>query len=153
MAVVIFGHLYLSYVGHHSFAHERKRFAFFATSAFSSAMASSESEEETSVAQWLRLLVSPTMVATLLLVLAVGVCALVGFSRVYSASRFPHQIAASYVTGLVGLLLSRHCCEHMAFHKYVDRCPCDSCCAEPRRLTRLTRDCFVGCATSNTTAA
>lgn len=122
MAVVIFGHLYLSYVGHHSFAHERTRFAFFTTSALSSAMAASD--EGGSAAQWLRLLASPAMVATLLLLLAVGVCGLVGFSRVYSASRFPHQIAASYVTGLVGLLLSRHCCEHMAFHKYVGCCIC-----------------------------
>lgn len=136
MAVVIFGHLYLSYVGHHSFAHEQKRFAFFATSAFSSAMAASENEEGASITQWLRLLASPAMVATLLLVLAVVVCALVGFSRVYSASRFPHQIAASYATGLVGLLLSRHCCEHMAFHKYVARRPAAA--AALRRLKRLT---------------
>jgi len=43
-------------------------------------------------------------------VLALGVplVLIVGFSRVYSRARFPHQIVASYVSGLVGLVVGIH---------------------------------------------
>jgi membrane-associated phospholipid phosphatase len=41
---------------------------------------------------------------------------IVGFSRVYSRARFPHQVVGSWLSGLAGLLLSMHCCEKMSFH-------------------------------------
>jgi hypothetical protein len=42
---------------------------------------------------------------------------IVGFSRIYSRSRFPHQVLGSWVFGLIGLIISHHTCEHMSFHK------------------------------------
>lgn len=47
---------------------------------------------------------------------AVLLALLVGFSRVYARSRFPHQVALSLISGVVGLLLGRICCERMSFH-------------------------------------
>ena len=35
---------------------------------------------------------------------AVAVTFIIGISRVYSRSRFPHQIVGSWVTGLIGLV-------------------------------------------------
>ena len=54
----------------------------------------------------------------LFLLLGVPLALLIGFSRVYSRARLPHQIVASYVLGLVGLLLGTHYCENMGggFH-------------------------------------
>ena len=45
---------------------------------------------------------------------------LVGFSRVYARSRFPHQVVGSWVLGLGGLVASMHCCERMGFHLMKD---------------------------------
>jgi len=45
------------------------------------------------------------------LVFGIPLILVVGFSRVYSRARFPHQIAASYVSGLVGLIVGIHYCE------------------------------------------
>lgn len=52
-----------------------------------------------------------------LLPLGAIVVFIIGFSRVYSRSRFPHQIVGSWLAGLVGLMVSMHCCEKMSFHK------------------------------------
>ena len=41
----------------------------------------------------------------------IAIVFLVGFSRVYSRSRFPHQIVASWLSGLVGLIGGIHYCE------------------------------------------
>ena len=54
--------------------------------------------------------------SVLLLPLGIVVVFIVGFSRIYSRSRFPHQIMASWFLGFVGLVSSRHCCEKMSFH-------------------------------------
>lgn len=51
-----------------------------------------------------------------MLPLALLIIFIVGFSRVYSRSRFPHQIVGSWLLGLVGLYLGSHCCERMKFH-------------------------------------
>lgn len=48
--------------------------------------------------------------------IALIVVFLVGFSRIYSRARFPHQILGSYFLGFLGLLGSMHCCEKMSFH-------------------------------------
>lgn len=48
--------------------------------------------------------------------LAVLVTIIIGLSRIYSRSRFPHQIAGSWITGLVGLYVSSHCCTIFGFH-------------------------------------
>lgn len=53
----------------------------------------------------------------LLIPLGIFISALIGFSRLYSRSRFPHQVVGSYLSGFVGLVLSKHCCDKMAFHK------------------------------------
>ena len=52
-----------------------------------------------------------------LLPLGAIVVFVIGFSRVYSRSRFPHQIVGSWLAGFVGLLVSMHCCERMNIHK------------------------------------
>lgn len=130
MTVVIFGHLYLSYLAHHSeqglHGKPQKRFAFFSTSTFAPTTTAATSTdthsnnasvEMTIMKSIFAYLFSPYMIASLLLAMTIFMSFLVGFSRIYSASRFPHQIAGSYITGLVGLLVSRQCCEHMAFHK------------------------------------
>jgi len=52
--------------------------------------------------------------------LAILVVLLVGFSRVYSQSRFPHQIVGSWISGLVGLVASLHCCDKISFHTMND---------------------------------
>ena len=52
------------------------------------------------------------------------IIALIGFSRVYSCARFPHQILASYLTGCVGLALGIQLREHVPGYF-------------PRRLVRL----------------
>lgn len=53
----------------------------------------------------------------ILLVLGVVVVFIVGFSRVYSRSRFPHQVMGSWFAGVIGLVFGMHCCEKMAFHE------------------------------------
>ena len=52
----------------------------------------------------------------LFLPVALFVIFMVGFSRVYSRARFPHQVAGSWLLGLLGLYASMHCCNHMEFH-------------------------------------
>mmetsp|Transcript_33622 Transcript_33622/g.106267 ORF Transcript_33622/g.106267 Transcript_33622/m.106267 type:complete len:367 (+) Transcript_33622:246-1346(+) len=52
------------------------------------------------------------------------IIALIGFSRVYSCARFPHQILASYLTGCVGLALGIQLRDHVPGYF-------------PRRLVRL----------------
>ena len=52
----------------------------------------------------------------LLLPLGLAVVFIVGFSRIYSRSRFPHQIVGSWLSGFVGLQFSMHCCNRMSFH-------------------------------------
>ena len=47
----------------------------------------------------------------LVLVIGTPLIALVGFTRVYSRARFPHQIAASYLSGILGLIVGIHYCE------------------------------------------
>lgn len=42
---------------------------------------------------------------------------IVGVSRLYSRSRFPHQIFASWFLGIVGLLVATSCCKGMDLHK------------------------------------
>jgi hypothetical protein len=48
----------------------------------------------------------------------IAIALLVGFSRVYSRARFPHQIVLSWVLGFVGLVVGIHYCENMngGFH-------------------------------------
>ncbi len=41
----------------------------------------------------------------------IAVVLLVGFSRVYSRSRFPHQVVASWISGIFGLIGGIHYCE------------------------------------------
>jgi hypothetical protein len=55
-----------------------------------------------------------------ILLLPVGllVIFIIGFSRVYSRSRFPHQIVGSWMFGFIGLVLSMHCCEKMSLDRY-----------------------------------
>jgi len=49
---------------------------------------------------------------------AVFVVFLVGFSRIYSRSRFPHQIVGSWFLGFVGLVTGTALCNsHIAFHE------------------------------------
>lgn len=55
--------------------------------------------------------------SVLFIILAVFVTLVVGFSRIYSRSRFPHQVVGSWLLGLVGLSGGMHCCEKMNFHK------------------------------------
>eukprot|EP01034_Spumella_vulgaris_P024025 gene24025-30321_t len=50
-------------------------------------------------------------------ILAVVIVVVVGFSRVFSRSRFPHQVVGSWICGTAGLVLGMHCCEKMNFHK------------------------------------
>lgn len=52
-----------------------------------------------------------------LLPLGLVTVAIVGFSRVYSRARFPHQIFGSWLSGMIGLIVSMHCCERMSIHK------------------------------------
>jgi len=54
--------------------------------------------------------------SVLLFVAAIALIALIGFSRVYSRSRFPHQIVGSWLTGLIGLYAGLHCCDMFGFH-------------------------------------
>lgn len=52
----------------------------------------------------------------LFLPIAIFVIFIVGFSRIYARSRFPHQIVGSWIAGLIGLIVSIPCCENMNFH-------------------------------------
>jgi membrane-associated phospholipid phosphatase len=52
-----------------------------------------------------------------LLPLVVLTVIVIGISRIYSRSRFPHQILGSYLLGVIGLQLSINCCEIIQFHK------------------------------------
>lgn len=54
----------------------------------------------------------------LILPFGIFVTAIIGFSRVHSNSRFPHQIIGSWLAGVLGLTLSSYCCEQMEFQKY-----------------------------------
>ena len=47
---------------------------------------------------------------------AVIVILVVGFSRIYSQSRFPHQIIGSWIAGCVGLVVTLQCCNTISFH-------------------------------------
>ena len=47
---------------------------------------------------------------------ALMVIFVVGVSRLYSRSRFPHQIVGSWITGFGGLVASTHCCRSMDLH-------------------------------------
>lgn len=53
----------------------------------------------------------------LFLPVALLVVLLVGFTRVYSRSRFPHQVVGSWLLGVVGLVASMHCCQRAELHK------------------------------------
>jgi membrane-associated phospholipid phosphatase len=53
----------------------------------------------------------------LLFTIALGVVFIVGISRLYSRSRFPHQIVGSWILGVGGLFFSIYFCEYLAFHK------------------------------------
>ena len=44
---------------------------------------------------------------------------LIGVSRVFARSRFPHQIMGSWITGALGLYVGLHCCEIFSLHLYV----------------------------------
>ena len=54
----------------------------------------------------------------LFLVFGIPLALLIGFSRLYSRARLPHQILLSYLAGLLGLLGGTHYCENMGggFH-------------------------------------
>ena len=52
----------------------------------------------------------------LFLILALMVILVVGVSRLYARSRFPHQIVGSWMTGFIGLIASTHCCRSMDLH-------------------------------------
>lgn len=43
--------------------------------------------------------------------------ALIGFSRIYSRSRFPHQVVASWVLGVLGLTFGPILCNWMGLSK------------------------------------
>jgi len=55
----------------------------------------------------------------LLFLVACALSLLVGVSRLYTKSRFPHQIIGSYFLGFIGLLISLHLCEKSEIHKYI----------------------------------
>jgi hypothetical protein len=50
----------------------------------------------------------PTIVG---LVAGLSTIFIIGFSRVFSRSRFPHQIVGSWLLGVLGLLISVDCCK------------------------------------------
>jgi hypothetical protein len=50
----------------------------------------------------------PTLVG---LVAGLSTIFVIGFSRVFSKSRFPHQIVGSWLLGVLGLLISVDCCK------------------------------------------
>jgi membrane-associated phospholipid phosphatase len=60
-----------------------------------------------------------TLTFLIMVPISLGVVAIVGASRIYARSRFPHQIAGSWVLGFIGLIFWSYVCEYMAFHKYV----------------------------------
>ena len=49
--------------------------------------------------------------------LAALIVILIGSSRIYSRSRFPHQIIGSWILGVFGLYVSIHCCHMIEIHK------------------------------------
>ena len=49
--------------------------------------------------------------------IALGIIFLVGISRLYTKSRFPHQIFGSWICGFIGLFVCIHFCEFLAFHR------------------------------------
>lgn len=51
---------------------------------------------------------------------------LIGFSRVYTRSRFPHQIVGSWILGTIGLVLVKSLCYRIQFHSmyWVDHLWC-----------------------------
>jgi len=53
----------------------------------------------------------------LLLPIALGVIFLVGISRIYTRSRFPHQIVGSWLLGIIGLFLCIRFCEYLELHR------------------------------------
>lgn len=52
-----------------------------------------------------------------LLPIALGVIFLVGISRIYTRSRFPHQIVGSWLLGSIGLFSCIKFCEYLELHK------------------------------------
>jgi len=50
----------------------------------------------------------------------VFVISIVGFSRVYTRARFPHQVVFSWAVAFLGYLLTDHCCERMSLHTLQD---------------------------------
>jgi membrane-associated phospholipid phosphatase len=62
-------------------------------------------------------LIKPFAFKLLFFILALVVIFLVGFSRIYTRSRFPHQVAGSWILGFIGLILSIPCCESMNLHQ------------------------------------
>lgn len=62
-------------------------------------------------------LIKPFIFKLLFFFLALFVIFVVGFSRIYTRSRFPHQVAGSWILGFIGLIISIPCCESMSLHK------------------------------------
>ena len=52
-----------------------------------------------------------------MLPLSLFVIGIVGFSRVYVRSRFPHQVVGSWLLGFLGLAVGGECCNRMKFHE------------------------------------
>lgn len=57
----------------------------------------------------------------LFLPFGIAIILVVGFSRVYARSRFPHQIVASYILAIPGLFIAIHYCDQMDFQNMTDR--------------------------------
>lgn len=55
--------------------------------------------------------------SSIVVCLAVILGGIVGVSRLYARSRFPYQIYMSYLTGLIGLILSMRCCSSLRVHE------------------------------------
>ena len=53
----------------------------------------------------------------LMLLPSLVVVFLIGFSRVYTRARFPHQIVGSWVLGLFGLSMGYDCCRRLEYHR------------------------------------
>jgi membrane-associated protease RseP (regulator of RpoE activity) len=54
----------------------------------------------------------------LLFPLAAAIVGVVGISRLYTKSRFPHQIIGSCLLGTIGLFLGLHLCEKSDIHRF-----------------------------------
>jgi hypothetical protein len=51
------------------------------------------------------------------LVIGIILTIIVGFSRIFALSRFPHQIIGSWLAGSAGLILGEYFCERHGIHK------------------------------------